>query len=557
MVAVVPSTGAVVARVCLDATSAGDAALLCGAGVSMQPPSSCPSGPQLLANALGELITEPGLVSVVEEIERNPRWPGVVPEVVFQFVVDDVGEVPAAIYTQLNTAVPNLLHRLIAMTVTVDNCALATTNFDRLFTRADPRVEPIHLHGHIDAHDTMVATIRRVGRGLLLETAERFRQALTAASTLIVLGYSGNDDDVMSEIVHHAPARIVWVVRDANDWALTNISRLAHVTHLEVAAADLREVADAWEVLRPAPTRPARPPQARLSAVPVRVSPALQATILVGCCQTIDEYARAADIALAARATARPLPDEAARLTSLAAHCFDRLGDCDRAAQLAAEALASPSLAPRSRYLLATEAGLAAADRTPPDRPIAETHLLDALTVAQQLAASDDPDDLTLLASAHHNLAYLETRCFICGEPADLARAETEYRLAFQMKETAGDLLYTQSSARNLAALLVALGRDADAAPFRERYEEIVSRLGMRWDSAYFDALLGQLLVACGRTADARRHLTLARDAFAQIDDQEVWVDRLEKLLRELSSTAATPRSGSIPAAGHHPTTEL
>src|SRR5664279_5590193 len=100
----------------------------------------------------------------------------------------------------------------------------------------------MHLHGRADEPQSLVHVIRSVGRGLRPDMSERARLALNER-TVLVVGYSGNDDDIMTLLTKANSADLVWAVRDENDRAYENVGRRrAFLPNIEFVTLDLRDI---------------------------------------------------------------------------------------------------------------------------------------------------------------------------------------------------------------------------------------------------------------------------------------------------------------------------
>jgi tetratricopeptide (TPR) repeat protein len=123
---------------------------------------------------------------------------------------------------------------------------LLTTNQDLLFERAASQLgmkrEVSHLHGRCDESHTIVTLVRDYVRGLPASDASLLRGAVNDR-TVIVLGYSGRDRDIMPTLVRGHARNIVWVLHpDSKPSPELLAAQKALGPNLQVVAIS----ADAW-----------------------------------------------------------------------------------------------------------------------------------------------------------------------------------------------------------------------------------------------------------------------------------------------------------------------
>lgn len=222
----------------------GNAAMLVGAGVSMLPPCSLPSGPQL-RNMLVHKVSASSLTRAFwKRIQKQQRYQYLVPEIVFQRMFETVAERLFPFFDLLKNAQHNTMHRAIATVAERYHCPIFTTNFDTLIE--DQCTKPAHithLHGGLTDGATMITRINQVGRGLHDHLRSTFQQSLSGKS-LYVMGYSGNDTDIIDAINVCKVLDIVWLVRDAKHApTIDNIRRLTAASETRVVQMDLCDVA--------------------------------------------------------------------------------------------------------------------------------------------------------------------------------------------------------------------------------------------------------------------------------------------------------------------------
>ncbi len=497
--------------------------VLAGAGISMLRPSNLPSGPSLLQGALEAVVTDPKLRMHLPRSTSHERWSWVVPEEIFQRILDVTGWLPLEVFAPLSTARPNRLHGKLAQLGESPKCSLVTTNFDPLLSVAGvSKTEVLYLHGRIDMPSSLVTTIRAVGSGLQVGVRESFRAALAESDAAVVLGYSGNDSDVMEHVEALAPREVVWIVRSTEDYALRNLNHLNDRTRLRVLAGDLSALQSVWgrdpSMASVSPPSFATHPGATMDE---------QAELTAGVLQAIDAYP---DSILVLREALQgvAVPQSAADLGVLLAHAYNGTGDQPQAGQAADNGLRLSGISDDARCRLLTERGLAALDNSPPDLLGAGADLREALRIAPDTGAHSD----LLMASALHNLAYFETIAYITDQSGDLAKAGEGYVQAVALKRRAGDLPYLHTSLRNGAAVLRILGDDARADELEREFHSIAARYSFIRSRAYYPALMARLFMASGDSAAAEPLLREAIGGFVALGDQPM-VDKLEVWLSE------------------------
>ncbi len=500
---------------------------LIGAGVSMIAPTGLPSGMELLRSMLDVCVTEAEPRQHLAFVTKAERWERIVPELVFQRVQDAIGALPPEPYEAMFHAQPNRLHARLAEELDTGRASVSTTNFDRLISsQSRTELEPLHLHGHIGDLPQMTATIRQVGRGLPRELENQFIDRVRSASALVVFGYSGNDADIMSAVLAARPARVLWVARSRDDRAVENLSAYPEL-RADIVKVDLGELARIWGV-----TQVTNSPSSRASAEDrVNISLGRQYEIVVGCLQLLDEYEQslgAAEEVLRLRGVS----PELGGVLALASQALNKLDRQEEARQLAAEGLRVAEEDDQLRCRLLLQRGLAEIDMLPPEVDAAISDFARAADIARDLFEAGITDDPSLQGMALHNLGYAQTVSFLeSGDEAPLRRAAEYYEQAIEVKRQAGDLRYLVTSCRNLAGVLLALGKDADAARPLSEFLTLADRYSLVWDRAYFDALCATLFQRAGRPAEAMARARVALDQFASMPAQASMVAQMRAIL--------------------------
>ena len=183
-----------------------------GAGISMAPPTSLLGGIELtekliewafddapldaLVGTRGQdgrrqrtgLYAELGIDRVMPRLEvvlGVASEPGCHGKLAFDFVLGPMAAVE-----------PNAAHRFLHAHVSRGGHHM-TANFDTCIERAGPddvRDSVLHFHGSVDDEaETLGATFRNIENGFKPDVEHSFLRFLTAAKTVIVVGYSGSD----------------------------------------------------------------------------------------------------------------------------------------------------------------------------------------------------------------------------------------------------------------------------------------------------------------------------------------------------------------------------
>jgi len=199
---------------------------LAGAGLSMTPPCSLPSGPDIKDLAVGSICRTAQLKRYWELIRPSSKYTNIVPEVIFQRLYECLGSRLFPFFDILRFAVSNLNHQVLASVCTLKRSPILTTNFDLLIDQHVASEDSIvHLHGDIANVEQMTVTINRVGKGLQIDLAKNMKR-LVGSRALCIIGYSGNDNDIRRAIVSSGAASILWLARDWADPVMKNLTFL-------------------------------------------------------------------------------------------------------------------------------------------------------------------------------------------------------------------------------------------------------------------------------------------------------------------------------------------
>jgi hypothetical protein len=222
--------------------------LFCGAGISASPPSSAPTFLELRTSvmlALADLLVLRGMIlhedrsaveAALEKLDTRADL-SLPPELVFMWIRNALGfdKVYRLLKCCLDRGVPNANHLAIRKLVSGRSpriSGLITPNFDLYLEGAleglpfDRTVEGesscgkgIHIfkpHGSLDRPESIAVTIERILRPLKGSARQAF-DSMTAGRTMVVIGYSGWDYDLLPQIVRagrEEKSDVIWVLFD-------------------------------------------------------------------------------------------------------------------------------------------------------------------------------------------------------------------------------------------------------------------------------------------------------------------------------------------------------
>lgn len=230
--------------------------LFLGAGISAAPPSNCPTWNRLLELAmLSAQKAHAGLGRYCDM--AGPQLASLKPELLCQVLYNNTHGDFFGFLDVLYMGKPNANHYSIAdMTHEYAIPLIFTTNFDvhienalglmgsqQLHVGTAPRrlrgalkgivklkgdTHVVKVHGSLDDRASIVLTLRQAGLKLKDDLADLIRNAL-AYHTVLVVGYSGNDDDVFPVFVNSAAEakNVFWVLWDDERSITHNIRAFA------------------------------------------------------------------------------------------------------------------------------------------------------------------------------------------------------------------------------------------------------------------------------------------------------------------------------------------
>lgn len=206
----------------LEELSQSNISFLIGAGVSMLPPCSLPSGAEIKDLAVSTVCKLKKLQKYWLKIQALPKYQNIIPEILFQRLYECLGTNLYPFFDILRFAKPNLGHKILASLSEREKTPILTTNFDLLIDENFEGHSPVlHLHGHINNKEFMTTRINQVGRGLRRDLRSTVRNYIESR-VICILGYSGNDNDIRQLIKASKAKYIMWLVRNKDDRAWSN-----------------------------------------------------------------------------------------------------------------------------------------------------------------------------------------------------------------------------------------------------------------------------------------------------------------------------------------------
>lgn len=489
-----------------------------GAGASLFGPTSLPSGTELLESAIRLFVSSSKLQDLLDELLRHESFPRLVPEALLQRFGDiRSADIPEGFYAPFRDALPNGLHGWVAA-AEQSGCTVLTTNFDLCLERVG--VSALHLHGRADDPATLIHTIVRVGKGIEKPVATA-ATAMAKERPLTVIGYSGNDDDVLALLTEVGALRIDWLVRDNEDYARPNYTRRAkslpptHFFNLDLKIEEDR---------LPRPDRVWEPAAVTAASIAVLPSELAQLEMVLAVGLQLQDYRLAERILLAEPDLAGTDTDRCSLLV-LGCYVERQRAHYDKALAFATKAEALTPAFDLLRARLATEKGLVHLDQNVPALDLAEEELVRAYRLSR--AHPEEEPYERFSASAVHNLGWLAEK------QGRLRLALRRYRAALAMKHRLGDLTHELLSARDVSIMMLVLHKQGTAS-YLERFWYLNAKFGSEYETADFYFLLGKAHLRSGDIEEARRQLDWAQWLFA---DMEEW-DRVEQISVILNSPA-------------------
>lgn len=239
----------------LEQINFNEIALILGAGISFDPPACCPLwNYDYLNRVVNSSMNLYGDLYKFEKFIQH-RLKNIKPELFFQIMYNNFQENFFGFLDIMLMGKPNFNHYSIAQMALKHHVPfILTTNFDtyiensldefgiqyKLFINNSPSIKKltkeniyvIHLHGSLDERSSIVLTLRRAGLNLKDDISE-FIKYIFSSFTVILVGYSGNDDDIFPVFLHNAKLakKVYWILWDNENSLTHNISSFAKECH--------------------------------------------------------------------------------------------------------------------------------------------------------------------------------------------------------------------------------------------------------------------------------------------------------------------------------------
>lgn len=206
----------------------GRLAILAGAGISMVSPTALPSGDELRDLAIKTISATPELSQYFSLLTQDDHYKNLLPELMFQTLWEHIGSDLENFFQVLKPANQNEVHRLIYHFYHNFNIPVATTNFEHLI-EGNEKTEPniLHLHGSLNQTKSLVIRLNQVGRTIPLQIANKFLHYIKG-KTILILGYSGRDSDVMNLLEKSEVDNVMWLFYNNSDRAIDAATLSAH-----------------------------------------------------------------------------------------------------------------------------------------------------------------------------------------------------------------------------------------------------------------------------------------------------------------------------------------
>ena len=206
----------------------GRLAVLAGAGISMVRPTNLPSGDELRDLAIKTITATTELSPYFELLKQDENYTNLLPELMFQSLWEHMGHQLGGFFRVLEPANQNEIHRFLRDLSKNYTVAIATTNFEHLIEgNAEPSRNILHLHGSLSETETLVIRLNQVGRTIPLPIANKFLRSING-KTVLILGYSGRDSDVMRLVDTTEAEDIMWLFHNDSDRAVVAANSSAH-----------------------------------------------------------------------------------------------------------------------------------------------------------------------------------------------------------------------------------------------------------------------------------------------------------------------------------------
>jgi hypothetical protein len=506
--------------------------IVVGAGASRGAPANLPAALPLLGGTLRALREDETVATIAATANADAqlftlehRLPTalVPPEAVYGALHERLGAPALRPLDCLRGGAPNANHRILAALVAEQPAFVdvVTTNFDDLIERALHEANAAtaaariwHVHGTLDQPDTLVTTMRRVGRKVFDRAlVDRFTRLLDDR-VVMFLGYGGTDPDLIPAFGRARPRAVFWSVYD--DAEKRRKEGLAPWLSLRACSARFTPiVGDMFKAILQPVAAECLPGLAESLQTPDVVKPAERARVAAAVADwrlpAPDRVAAVLHV-LYVYAIATNLPEDwraVEEVAQAAAGYFDgargRPAADDRLRReliaFRAEAVlmrGGPAYRERARSLLAAVIGAGAQDVTQVQLLLnaatlesafgawteAEAHLSKALTITTGLPPDAVDDELRALLSGRIHGSTGTTR----AARDDFDGALASFRRAAADFEACGDLSGFAAARRQEILCLMKLGRTAQTRALLDETRGLLEGYSHP-DVAHFDQL--------------------------------------------------------------------
>lgn len=212
---------------------------LLGAGISMVKPTSLPSGKQMKEIVFETLITYPKFKKDKANLKKNVNYNKIIPEVLFSEIYSIIGNNIFCCFNILRNGNSNSLHRLFAVLINKFNSTILTTNFDLFIDELLlPKKEIYHLHGHLNDIENIYILLGRIGRGINFKFKVNLEKQIQSKN-IYILGYSGNDKDILELLSTCTISNIYWLVMKGEEDIVISNAKVLKNKNISFCYGDL------------------------------------------------------------------------------------------------------------------------------------------------------------------------------------------------------------------------------------------------------------------------------------------------------------------------------
>ncbi|MFV0533585.1 MAG: SIR2 family protein, partial [Cumulibacter sp.] len=192
--------------------------VLTGAGISIDAPAELPSAAQLVDEVWTTLCKSLGGL-VDADLQRKRVRPQLEQMRMEQFleILSGPGGIPTRILVNVYQLVGGAAYNENHLRLATLDATHFTLNMDTLIEDAAPGIHVVHLHGVWNRPRSIRTTVTHYSKGLSRRLRARFGMAIRGKSVLVI-GYSGRDTDVIPLFDEYPPKKITWVGPNVAGW---------------------------------------------------------------------------------------------------------------------------------------------------------------------------------------------------------------------------------------------------------------------------------------------------------------------------------------------------